>query len=152
MLDFTRMNLAAGGHIRTALADEHRVLDCMAGYFVFFVIAHTDDTDRALAWADELHRRYEGLRDVYTVLLTDAHLYALADDVDLNVTVLVAADNHTPAPTAIKVKNRHRLELHTEHGRWTAEVATTRELRAGDVFASSVRGVHERVSVGLDSR
>jgi hypothetical protein len=135
-MDFSRMNLAAGGRIRDALVDEHRVLDCMTGYFIFFVVAHADDADRARAWADELHTRHEGLRDVFTVLLTDAHFAALDADVDLNVPVLIAADNHAPADTAIKVNNDGFVNLTTEYGKWNTEVTTTRELRAGDVFAS----------------
>jgi hypothetical protein len=134
--DFTRMNFTAGGRVRTALLDERRVLSCMAGYHLIFVVAHADQADAALAHADAERRRHEGIRSIYTVLLTDEQLDALAADVDLNVAVLVAANNHAPARTAIKVHNGQHIELSTEHGRFVGEVTLSGELRTGDFYTA----------------
>lgn len=132
---FASMSLAAGGHIRTALLDEHRVITCMAGYHNIFVIAHTDDTDRAREVADELHARHEGLRGIYLIVVTDEQMTAIADPgVILNVTVQAAANNYAPAATAIRLYTAHQLTLPTEHGTFLTEITTTRELRAGDVY------------------
>jgi hypothetical protein len=132
--DFSEMSLAAGGAIRHALLDEHRVLTCMAGYHNFFVIAHTDDTVRARQIADELHARYEGLRDVHLVLITDEMMTALAAHVVINAPVLIAANGYDAAPTAIQLYNTGQITMPTEHGEYLTDITTSRELRAGDLY------------------
>lgn len=139
-INFAEMSFAAGGHIRTALLDEHRVLTCMAGYHNIFVVAHTDDTDRAREAADELHARHEGVRSIYLVLVTDEQMTAIADPgVVLNVAVQVAADDYTPAATAIRLYTADQLTITTEHGDFLTEITTTRELRAGDVYSCGTK-------------
>jgi hypothetical protein len=125
--DFTRLNLAAGGAIT-----EHRVLVTMC-HNLFFVVAHTDDRTAALDQATDLNRQHEGFRPVYTVLLTDEHLAALADGAGhLNVTVLSAARRR--APTPIKVNNRAGVDVLTARGLTATTVTTTGDLHAGDVY------------------
>lgn len=144
-LDFDRMSLAAGGHIRTALLHEHRVLTCMASYFDIFVIANTDDTDRAREVADELHTRHNGLRSIYLVLITDEQMTAITDPgIILNTTVYLVEDNYAPAATAIRLHDGAHLTLDTEHGTHITEITTTRELRTGDFYTCGT----ERVGSG----
>lgn len=134
-LDFSRMSLAAGGRIRPALLDEHRVLNCMAGYHHIFVIAHTDAAARARQAADELHARHEGIRDIYLILVTDEQMTAIADyGVVLNVAVQVVANDYAPAPTAIRLYSTDRITMPTEHGEFLTEIVTTGDLRTGDVY------------------
>lgn len=146
--DFNRMNLAAGGTtLHKALAD-HRVLTSMLDHYMF-VIANTADRTAALATADAHVAEQEGLRPVYTILLSDEHLTALhrgpvpATSVTLilNVAVLDAQNNHQPTPTAIKANNAVAVPLDTEHGRMTFILRTSRDLRAGDIYTCGNQAV-----------
>jgi hypothetical protein len=133
---FSRLHIAAGGTIPAAFA-EHRVLTAMFRG-LFFVIAHTDDRERAAQAATDLTTRHEGHRDVYVVLFTDAHLDALAAGVELHLTVLddhLRTDDHR---TPIRVTNTSTVTLTTEHGPFLGEITTTRDLHTGDVYTCGV--------------
>jgi hypothetical protein len=134
-INFNKMFIAAGGALREALA-EHRVLTCTWRHLIF-VIANTDDRDAALATADAHTVEQKGTRPVYTILISDEHLAALKaiGKMVLNMTVLDAQNNHAPADTAIKVNNVRMVNISTEHGPFFSTLATSRDLRAGDVYA-----------------
>ena len=135
-LNFQNGHIAAGGAITDALA-EHRVLTDALGP-LFFVIAHADDEERARQTAQELDERFEGSRQAYVVLFTDDHLTALAAGVELNLAVLNTRNHFRPANTAIKVSNRSAVVLTTELGDYLSEVATARDICAGDIYTCGV--------------
>lgn len=136
---FNEMSLAAGGHIRTALLDEHRVLTCMVGWNHIFVITHADDTAKARETATRICTEQEGFRDVYLIAVTDEQMTAIATPgVVLNVAVLITADNFQPAATAIRLYDTAQITLPTEHGDFLTELTTSRELKTGDVYVAGM--------------
>jgi hypothetical protein len=140
--DFTRFTIAAGGTIGAAIAD-HRILDAMFCN-IFFVVAHADTRDDTLAHADQLADVHEGLRFVYTVLLTDEHLAALTGGApDLYVPILDAQRQHRAAPTAIKVTTGTGANITTKHGVVACTAATAADVHAGDVYTLGTTGFGE---------
>jgi hypothetical protein len=133
---FDRLNIAAGGTIRDAITSG-RVLTSQLDR-LFSVIAHHDDAQAARAVADELTARHEGVRLVFVVLFTGAHLDALTDGVGLNLAVLDAQRDYQIASTAIKVDNRSQVEPLTVYGKFLAEVVTAEDLHAGDIYTCGV--------------
>jgi hypothetical protein len=129
---FDRLNIAAGGTIRDAITSG-RVLTSQLDR-LFSVIAHHDDAQAARAVADELTARHEGVRRVFVVLFTGAHLDALTDGVGLNLAVLDAQRDYQIASTAIKVNNRSQVDPLTVYGEFLAEVVTAEDLHAGDIY------------------
>lgn len=133
MPNFQRMNIPAAGTIHTALtADHRRILRCTLRD-LFFVIAHQNDRDEALADAAAQADRTR----TYTILLNDSHLRALRGGSmwirKLNLPVLDARDQHRPVDH-IKVTSARSLPMRTEHGRFRAALATADQLRKGHLF------------------
>jgi hypothetical protein len=135
-LNFQNGHIAVGGAITAALA-EHRVLTAMLGR-LFLVIAHTDDVKTARQTARDLDRQQEGLSPVWLVLISDAHLDALAAGVEVNLAVLAAGNRFRPHSTAIRATNVSTVVIHTEYGDYLCEVTTTRDMHAGDIYTCGV--------------
>jgi hypothetical protein len=135
---FNSMHIGAGGTIHDALTGTPRRVLTATLDDLFFVIAHHDDAEAARTTAAQLVGRHEGTRSIHVVLLTDAHLDAVAAGASLNVAVLDAQDDYRPAPTAIDVTNRSQVTLPTEHGKFLSEIVTTADLRAGDIYTCGV--------------